>query len=270
MSATPVIPLKYAANVGQLTDLVVENMLEQYEEFSRRHYQQMQLELRPIEQGQIAVVAVTPGAGLAAVFQQLGVNSLVNGGQTNNPSVEEFMKAINKLNTDKIIILPNNKNIILTAQQAASLIQNKQVSVVPTRTIPQGISAMLTYRPDGEFETVSESMIASKDNIITAEVTTATRSVELEGVKVESGQIIGLINGKLRIAGDSEDAVVTELLSSIDDLDDMELVTLYYGASITEEDAETLVAYLEETFPDLEFEIVNGGQPHYPYILGVE
>lgn len=270
--SNPGHPLEYAANVGPIVDIVVENMLEQYEEFLRQRQQNTsssELALAEVGAGQIAVIAVTPGAGLASVFQELGVAGLVSGGQTNNPSVEEFLTTIKKLNTDKIILLPNNKNIILTAQQAAELAEDVSVFVIPTRTIPQGISAMLSYNPDGELGAVAEAMTEAKNNIITAEVTTATRSVELDGVKVENGQIIGLLDGKLSIAGDMVEAVVVDLLAEID-LGDMELVTLYYGNHIAETDAYALSERLAEIYPDLAFEVFMGGQPHYHYILSVE
>lgn len=266
----PGIPLNYAANIGQITDVVVENMLEQYEEFLSRRQPEPTATIQQVEAGQIAVIAVTPGPGLASVFQQLGVAALVSGGQTNNPSVEEFVKTIEALETDKIVVLPNNKNIILTAQQVANLVQDRQIVVIPTRTVPQGISAMFPYQPDGELDTVAQAMEAAKDKIISGEVTTAVRDVELDGVNVKEGQIIGLLDGKLRVSTDSLEQAVHELLNCVDDIEDMEIVTLYYGADIRENDAQALVEFLQETYPDLEFEIVLGGQPYYPYILSVE
>lgn len=266
----PGIPLNYAANIGQITDVVVENMLEQYEEFLSRRQPEPTATIQQVEAGQIAVIAVTPGPGLASVFQQLGVAALVSGGQTNNPSVEEFVKTIEALETDKIVVLPNNKNIILTAQQVANLVQDRQIVVIPTRTVPQGISAMFPYQPDGELDTIAQAMEAAKDKIISGEVTTAVRDVELDGVNVKEGQIIGLLDGKLRVSTDSLEQAVHELLNCVDDIEDMEIVTLYYGADIRENDAHALVEFLQETYPDLEFEIVLGGQPYYPYILSVE
>jgi DAK2 domain fusion protein YloV len=264
-------PLEYAANVGPISDIVVENMLEQYEEFLRqRQREREQLpELVQIEPGQIGVVAVTPGPGLAKVFRQLGVAGLVNGGQTNNPSVEEFLNAFRRLNTDKVVVLPNNKNIILTAEQAAKLAENMQVRVIPTRTVPQGISALLSYLPDGELEAVATAMAQAKDNIVTGEVTTATRNVELDGVRVQEGQIIGLLDGKLSVAGDTVENTVGALLANTD-LDGLELVTLYYGNNLHEAKARALAEALHKQYPALEFEVIFGGQPHYHYILSVE
>ncbi|KAB2853582.1 MAG: DAK2 domain-containing protein, partial [Anaerolineae bacterium] len=194
----------------------------------------------------------------------------VNGGQTNNPSTEEILKAIGKINTDKIIILPNNKNIILAAEQAAKLISGKQCIVVPTRSFTEGVSAMLPYQPDGDLTDVAAAMTKAKDNVFTGEVTTATRSVELDGVKVKEGQIIGLLNGKLRFSGDSVGDAMRGLLAAIDDLDNLELVTLYYGDSLHESEVQNLSDALADAYPNLEFETVYGGQPHYQVIFSVE
>ncbi|MCQ3930933.1 MAG: DAK2 domain-containing protein [Chloroflexi bacterium] len=269
-------PLHYGANLGVLLDVVVENMQVQYEEYLKKRTEQEKsfsvddLELTAVEPSQIGVVAVVAGDGLAGVFQQLGVAGLVNGGQTNNPSTEEILKAIGKINTDKIIILPNNKNIILAAEQAAKLISDKQCVVVPTRSFTEGVSAMLPYQPDGNLTDVAAAMTKAKDNVFTGEVTTATRSVELDGVKVKEGQIIGLLNGKLRFSGDSVGDAVRGLLAAIDDLDNLELVTLYYGDSLHESEVQNLSDALADDYPNLEFETVYGGQPHYQVIFSVE
>ena len=272
--ADPARPIGYAVEQGQITDVVVENMLEQYEEYIEKHGissvgHQIPVMQPNIEPGDIAVVAVTPGPGFANIFQNLQVTALVNGGQTNNPSVEEFINAFKAINTDKIILLPNNKNIILTAQQAAGLIDDKEIAVIPTRTVPQGISAMLSYRIDGELNAVSDAMQAAITDVLTGEVTIAVRSVEIEGIKVQEGQVIGLLDGKLSTVGDDLEQTTQELLQQAD-LEDRELITVYYGADINVDEAENFAAMLEERFPDLEVEVLSGGQPHYPYILSVE
>ncbi len=269
-------PLHYGANLGILLDVVVENMQVQYEEYLKRRTEQEKsfsvddLELATIEPGQIGVIAVVAGDGLAGVFQQLGVVGLVNGGQTNNPSTEEILKAIAKIGTDKIIILPNNKNIILAAEQATKLVSDKQCIVVPTRSFTEGVSAMLPYQPDSDLAEIAAAMSKAKDNVVTGEITTATRSVELDGVKVKEGQIIGLLNGILRFSGESVRDALRGLLAAIDDLDDMELVTLYYGSSLHESEALDLTDALADDYPNLEFETVYGGQPHYQVIFSVE
>jgi DAK2 domain fusion protein YloV len=272
----PGIPLEYAANVGPISDIVVENMLEQYEEYLRQRLGEFgrdedPLEFATITPGDVAVVAVAAGPGMANVFAGLGVAGLVNGGQTNNPSTQELLDAVEALATDKVILLPNNKNIILSANQVVQLAGDRQVRVIPTRTFPQGVAAMFNgYDMDGELDDVYEAMNEAKDDIITAEITTATRSVELDGVVVTEGQIIGLLDGQLKVSGETIEEVARGLLSNVEDIDDMELITVYYGEGVTAHDAQALVDSLAETYEDMEFDVVFGGQPHYPYILSVE
>ncbi len=188
-----------------------------------------------------------------------------------NPSTEELLQAAESLPTDKIIILPNNRNIILAAQQAAQIASDKgdrRVVVIPTRTVPQGITAMLSFTPDGDFDTVVDAMQAARETVVTGEVTTATRSVELDGVNVQSGQVIGLVDGTLSAAGNDLPTVVRDLLKQI--VDDREVITMYYGDHVTEADANQLASSLRKDYPDQEFDVIWGGQPHYHYILSAE
>jgi hypothetical protein len=270
----PGIPLEYAANVGPISDIVVENMLEQYEAYLVERLKTTPateaLEFEPVEPGQIAVVAVAAGPGMAKVFRDLGVAGVVNGGQTNNPSTQEFLEVIRTLSTNRIILLPNNKNIILTAQQVAQIASDYQIKVVPTRTFPQGVGAMLKHDLDGDLDEVYQAMTEESRQVITAEITHATRTVELEGVSVKEGQIIGLLNGQLTVAGESIREVVQKLLGQIETLDEMELVTCYYGDTLTETDTQTLMDELAEQYDALEFQAVFGGQSHYPLVISVE
>lgn len=257
-------PLSYGTKLGVITDVVVENMQEQYEALRQ---EAQPLRLAQIKPGDVGVVAVSAGEGLARVFAELGVAGVVNGGQTNNPSTEEILKAIRSLETNQVIVLPNNKNIILAAEQAAKLSDDVEIVVIPTRTFPQGVAAMLPYRPDGDLSTLAEAMSNAKDDVLTGEVTIATRSVEIDGVAVRDGQCIGLLDGKLCVADDDIRNVMQKLLENGSDC---ELVTLYYGEAISAEDAERMTAHLAAQFEDFEFETVYGGQPHYQYILGME
>jgi dihydroxyacetone kinase-like predicted kinase len=199
----------------------------------------------------------------------MGVAEVVDGGQTNNPSTEEILTAVRATGTNRVIILPNNKNIVLTAEQAARAGQGVQIKIVPSVSFPQGIAAMLAYRPDGDFEEILAGMMTSKNAVVTVEVTTATRSVELDGVAVKTGQCIALVNGKLRVAGDRLSEVARRALDEID-MDDYSVITLYYGAEVTPEAAEALAESLSSDFPDHEISAVYGGQPHYYYIVGIE
>lgn len=267
----PGIPISYGVQLGILGDVVVENMQEQYEALLKEHKanQKPELKLHQVEAGEIAVVAVAAGVGLAQVFAELGVSGIVEGGQTNNPSTADILKAVRATQTNRVIVLPNNKNIFLAAKQAADIAEDVEIVVVPTRTFPQGVAAMLSYVPDGNLAEVAEAMTEAKDNILTGEITQAVETVELDGVSVKEGQYIGIVDGKLRQASDTLHEVVTHVLEQAN-LDNAELVTFYYGDALNLSDVESLLAELREKYDDLAFEMVYGGQPHYHYILGVE
>ena len=268
----PSVPIAYGEKLGWLGDVVIENMQAQYEALLAKQKARQegdQIKLREVKPGEIAVIAVAAGKGLAKVFGELGVAGIIDGGQTNNPSTEEILSAARQLNTDQVIVLPNNKNIIMAANQATENSEDIKMIVVPTVSIPQGIAAMLAYHTDGELEEVAEEMQDSRSDVITGEITTATRTVEIEGVAVQEGQVIGIVDGKLRVAGDKIETVIQRLLESID-LEDYELVTLYYGDDVDLVSVNRIAGMLREQFEDVAFETVSGGQPHYHYILGIE
>lgn len=269
----PGIPISYGTKLGILGDVVVENMQEQYEvllkEQKAKQPAKKELKLHQVKPGEVAVVAVAAGDGLAQVFSELGVAGIIEGGQTNNPSTEEILKAVRATNTNRVIVLPNNKNIFLAAKQAADIASDIQIRVVPTRTFPQGVAAMLSYQPEGELAEIAEAMTEAKDNVITGEITQAIDTVELDGVSVREGQYIGLVDGKIRRASDALEEIVKGVLEETK-VENAELVTLYYGAEITPAKVASLIERLREKYEDLEFESVYGGQPHYHYILGVE
>lgn len=274
-------PLSYGVSLGTISDIVVENMQEQYHGYVQERTRSIDHPIGPLPSGDhdieppelgeddIGVVSVASGEGLARVFRQLGAAELVMGGQTNNPSTQEILNAIERVPCRRVIVLPNNKNIILAAEQAARLATGKEAVVVPTRSMPQGISALLPYDPQGDLHEVAEAMLQARDDITTGEITTATRSVELNGVNVSEGQIIGLVDGSLTIAGNDLDQVLKEILNQMCALN-CELITLYYGDTITQAEADQSVAVLRQQHMDKEFELVYGGQAHYHYILSVE
>lgn len=266
-------PLGYAASLGQLDDVVVENMRLQYEQFTQEggpHMPTTPTAGPPeIEAGAIAVVTVAPGEGLTHIFYSLGAGHVISGGQTMNPSTEQFVEAVNALPTDKVIILPNNKNILMAAEQASRLVNGKQTRVVPTRTVPQGIAALLALNPEADIDQAVEVMQGSSQVVESGEVTTSTRDVTLDGVNVKKGQIIGLHNETLRVAGNDVNSVVQELLQSMG-IEELELVTLYYGAEVEPHDAQALAEHLENVYPNHEIELRKGGQAHYFYILSAE
>ncbi|MBC6934751.1 MAG: DAK2 domain-containing protein [Chloroflexi bacterium] len=265
----PGAPISYAIGTGaMLDDVVVENMQLQYQHYIEERRAR---EHTPVEG--VAVVTVASGDGLRRLFaEELRAAFVIAGGQTMNPSTEDFLAAIESLPNDEIILLPNNANVIMAARQAAALAQDKHVRVVPSRTIPQGISAMLTYVNEREMlshEALAQAMNGAMPGVISCEVTTATRAASLNGVTVRAGQLIGLINDVLAVAGDEMVAVVRELLRKAG-ADKRELITLYYGRDVAQADAESLVETLRQEYSDQEFELVDGGQPLYPYIFGVE
>jgi DAK2 domain fusion protein YloV len=267
-TAEPGTPINYGVSVGTLSQIIVENMQEQYQEFVLG-------QTRPApaveEICDIATVAVASGEGLARVFESLGVSAVVPGGQTMNPSTEDLLKAVEAVSVDDVILLPNNSNVIMAAEQAKAL-SPKRVVVVPTRTMPQGVSAMLGFNYQADLETNSRVMARAAGDVETIEITTATRDVEIEGVAVKEGQIIGLLNDRLCAAGDSPEEVILAVLNQLDvaDLEDFEIITVYRGEDVTQDEAERLAARIEALDAGLEVELVEGGQPHYFYILSLE
>jgi DAK2 domain fusion protein YloV len=260
-------PLDYIRTIGIFTKVSMENLVEQMEEIARQA-QTPTFNLSPVEPGQIAVVTVSPGHGISRVFASLGVAAIVEGGQTMNPSTEDILDAFEDLPTERVILLPNNKNIIMAAKSAAELTV-KQAAVVPTRTIPQGLVATLRLSPDGEFDQVVADMNAALEEVRSGEITTAIRSVLVDGVEVEEGEIIALLDGKLVCsAGSLEEASLT-LLEKVD-ADEFELVTLFFGADVAKHNANYIADKIRSAYPDLEVELQEGGQSHYQFILSIE
>lgn len=260
-------PLSYGISLGHVSDVVVENMQEQMEGiiYTAAPPALPAVEVQP---DQVAVVVVAAGDGLAGVFRSLGAAAIVNGGQTNNPSTEEIYQALDELPTDKIILLPNNKNIILAAEAARDL-SVKQVAVVPSRSAPQGIAALMALDPDADVAMNAAAMTRALGLVKTGEITRATRSVQIDGVGVKEGAIIGLAEGRLVCAGPEVWDVLSALLEQLDAAA-CGLVTLYYGAEVTLAQAAQAADAIRRHYPDLEVEVIEGGQPHYFYILGAE
>ena len=260
------IPIDYCMGLGTVTNVAIENLMAQMEEIEQAA--QKQVALTPVEPGQIAVVTVSPGPGFDHIFASLGVAAIVEGGQTMNPSTQQIIAAFEDLPTNNIVILPNNKNIIMAADAAAELTV-KNVTVIKSRTVPQGISAMMRLVPDGDFETVTKDMQSALDQVETGEITTATRTVEIDGVEVKEGQTIGLHNGKLVLAADSLEAGAIGLLKKID-MDDFELITMFSGKDVNDKQVEEISAKIAAEYPDHEIEVQDGGQAHYHFIFAIE
>lgn len=259
-------PIDYTRGLGTVTKVAIENLVAQME--GEKDECGGKVALSPVDPGQIAVVAVVPGNGIGRVFASLGVAAIVEGGQTMNPSTQEIIHAFENLPTDKIIILPNNKNIILAARTAAELTV-KKVAVIPCRTVPQGLAAMMRLVPDGDFDQVVEEMTNSLDDVETGEITTATRSVEIDGVEVQEGQTIALHNGKLVLSSTTLDEACLGLLR-IAHADHFELITLFYGANLARQEVFRIADLIRSNFPGQEVEIQEGCQPHYQFIISIE
>jgi DAK2 domain fusion protein YloV len=265
-SPEPGTPINYGASVGSLSKVIVENMQEQYQDFILAKAQQPAAPPEPLSG--IGTVVVAPGQGLMTVFESLGASVVVAGGQTMNPSTEELLKAVEDAPSDDVVVLPNNKNIILAAKQAKDL-SGKNVEVVPTITVPQGISALLALNYQADLPTNARIMAEAASSIETAEITSAVRSVQIDGMLVQEGEVIGLVNGKLTAKGDSPAEVALEALAGMN-AEDYEIITIYYGETITADQAHQIADDIMDRYPEQEVELVDGGQPHYYYILSAE
>jgi dihydroxyacetone kinase-like predicted kinase len=260
-------PIEMAEELGTVLNVHMENLLDQVDGLKP---EALPLPLANVTPGQIAVLAVSPGPGLSTIMASLGAAGIITGGQTMNPSTQDMLDAIAALNTDQFILLPNNKNIILAAKQAAEMLAgHKRVVVVPSRTVPQGMAALFQHNADGKLEDVQAAMEKALTEIESGEVTTATRTVELDGVSVKTGQIIGLHNGALKVAGDDLAHTVMRLLDLMG-VAQREIVTLYSGAEVTPPQANAMADAIRALYPNLTVETHSGGQPHYQYILSAE
>jgi DAK2 domain fusion protein YloV len=265
-SPEPGTPINYGASIGSLSKVIVENMQEQYQDFILSKAQQPAAPPEPLSG--IGTVVVAPGQGLMTVFESLGASVVVAGGQTMNPSTEELLKAVEDAPSNDVVVLPNNKNIILAAEQAKDL-SGKNVEVVPTISVPQGISALLALNYQADLPTNARIMAEAASSIETAEITSAVRSVQIDGMLVQEGEVIGLVNGKLAAKGTSPAEVALKALAAIN-AEDYEIVTVYYGEAITADQAHQLADDIMDCYHKQEVELVDGGQPHYYYILSAE
>ncbi len=257
--------LEKAMNIGSLSNMKIDNMREEHAERVRME------ELKPIikEKKPFGFVSVAIGDGLTEIFKGLGVDHVIQGGQTMNPSTEDILTAIDHIHADNIFILPNNKNIILAAKQASKLCGEKHIYVVPTETIPQGIGAMIGFEPNRSIEENLASMEENLRAVKTGQITYAVRDTSIDHREITQGNILGIIEGKIEVVSPDLETGTRELLDLIID-EDSEIVSIYYGQDVNEEDAEGISSYITHKYPDCEVEIHMGGQPLYYYIFSVE
>jgi DAK2 domain fusion protein YloV len=253
--------VQFACKLGTLHQVSIRNMDEQHQDFL-----EMQKERMPTTD--TAVIAVASGDGLIEVFGSLGAASVIPGGQTMNPSTKDILQAVEQTPSDKVIILPNNKNIISTAAQVQSLTQ-KKIKVVPTISIPQGVVALLAFDYEADFNTNAEIMEKSLSTVRTIEVTRSVRTTKVNKINIKRRQPIGILDDELVAAGDTNLDVINKVLDMLD-LDKSEVVTIYYGAEAEASEAEEISASITENYPGLQVEVIKGGQPHYSYIISIE
>jgi DAK2 domain fusion protein YloV len=251
----------YVTSLGTMHSVSIRNMDEQHQDF-------LEMQKKRAPATGMAIVAVVPGDKLSDVFSSLGVTAIVPGGQTMNPSTKDLLQAVEQSASDKVIILPNNKNIVLTAEQVQSLTE-KRIEVVPTKTIPQGVAALLTFDYEADFETNAQLMREATSTVKTIEITRAIRSTQLNGLSIKKKQAIGLLDGDLLAAGDDTFDVLNKILAKLD-LKKTEIITIYYGADTELAEAEQVSASIREQYPQLQVEVVQGGQPYYNYIVSIE
>lgn len=258
----PNIALGYALDMGEIINIKIENMLEQNRELKRMRTQQ-QANLK-----QFGMVAVAPGDGIAGVFNDILVDGIIEGGQTMNPSADDIAKACDKVQAKEVFVLPNNKNIIFAAEQAKEL-TNKIIHVIPTKSVPEGVSAALAFNPDATAEENVENMTSSKQSVTAASVTYAVRTTHMDGFDLNQGDIIGLDDSNILAKGLLVNDTTLDLIEKVKK-DDVVNITLFYGKDLKQEEAEALQVKLEEKYPDCDITLLSGGQPVYYYIISLE
>ena len=266
----PGVAITKALTYGSLSRMKIDNMREEHQERLIKNAEKMAEQQKADEpRKKYGFVAVSVGEGLDEIFKGLNVDHIISGGQTMNPSTEDILNAIDKINADNIYVLPNNKNIILAAQQAESLVEDKNIIVIPSKTIPQGISAMIGFIPDNSPEDNKEAMIDSMSYVKTGEVTYAVRDTVIDDKEIKEGNIMGIGDEGILAVGEEIDDTTINMIKEMQD-EESEIVSLYYGAEVTEEAANKLADKIAEDLPEIEVEVYPGGQPIYYYIASVE
>ena len=257
---TPGLALQYAVELGELDRVKIENMLEQNRALRAK---------REAEKKEMGMLAISAGQGLADIFKDLLVDRVIEGGQTMNPSASDIAEAVQKINAEHVFVFPNNKNIILAAEQAKALVENRTIHVIPTKNVPQGFAAALAFNPETSAEENKTDMIHAIDNVRAGQVTYAVRSTDVNGFRLKEGDIIGLDDKKILAKGDDVESTLLSLVARLKD-GAHEIITLYYGQDVSEEDAEALAGKLAEQYPDCDVDFHFGGQPIYYYIVSLE
>ncbi len=264
----PGLAIEQALTYGELTKLKIDNMREEHNEKLIKEQEKAAAQ-KEQPRKPVGFISVSVGSGINQIFKELGVDYIIEGGQTMNPSTEDMLNAISKVNADTIFIFPNNGNIILAAEQAKSLTKDKEIVVVPTKTVPQGITAIINYVSDRSSEDNLNTMIEEIANVKTGQVTYAVRNTVMDGVEIKENDIMGLDGKTILSVGNSISDVTIELAKKLID-EDSELVSLYYGEDVSSEDAQAVADAISKENPDIDVEVNSGGQPIYYYLLSVE
>ncbi|MBE5957690.1 MAG: DAK2 domain-containing protein [Lachnospiraceae bacterium] len=272
----PGLAIQKALTYGQLSRMKIDNMREEHQERLIKDAEKVAAEAEIVEKTAVdeprkpyGFVAVSVGEGLSEIFKSLRVDYIIEGGQTMNPSTEDVLNAIDKINADTIFVLPNNKNIIMAAQQAESLVEDKEIVVIPSKTIPQGIAALISFADDCSTEENKSNMIDGMSYVKSGQVTYAVRDTVIDDKEIKEGNIMGIGDSGIAAVGEKIDETTIEMIKEIAD-EDSEIVSVYYGADVTEEDANVLLEKMQSEFPDYEIEMYAGGQPVYYYLVSVE
>ena len=276
----PGLAIQKALTYGQLSKMKIDNMREEHQEKLIRDAEKLaeqqaneeaaHEEKKPAEPRKaMGFIAVSIGAGMNEIFKELGADYIIEGGQTMNPSTEDMLNAIDRVNADTVFILPNNKNIVLAANQAKSLVEEKEIIVIPTKTVPQGITAIINFMADADAKTNEEAMLEEIKNVKTGQVTYAVRDTHIDDKEIHEGDIMGIGDSGILAVGKDLEETTKELIANLVD-EDSELISIYYGEEVSEEDAEKFTEEITELYPDVDVDIQFGGQPIYYYVLAVE
>ncbi len=273
----PGLAIQKALTYGQLSRMKIDNMREEHQEklirdaekIAAQQAQAAELKKKKESRKPVGFIAVSIGEGMNEIFRELGADHIIEGGQTMNPSTDDMLTAIDEVNADHIFILPNNKNIILAANQARSLTTDKDIIVIPTKTVPQGITAIISYMPEADVDANLEAMEEAVKNVRTGQVTYAVRDTKIDDKVIHEGDIMGIGDQGILSVGQSVEETAMDMLARLVD-DDSELISIYYGQDIHEEDAERFAQSVEELYPDIDIDLHMGGQPIYYYVLSVE
>ena len=272
----PGLAIQKALTFGQLSRIKIDNMREEHEEklirdaekLARTQKEQEKKEKKEPRKA-VGFIAVSIGDGMNEIFRELGVDYIIEGGQTMNPSTDDMLTAIDHVNANTIFILPNNKNIVMAASQAQSLTKDKDIIVIPTKTVPQGITAVINYNPEEDVDTNEETMLEEIKHVKTGQVTYAVRDTHIDDKEIHEGDIMGIGDAGILAVGDSVSGVAEEMLAELTD-EDSELISIYYGEDVSDEEAEAFVAKVEASYPEVDVDAHRGGQPIYYYVVAVE